>query len=65
MQLKLNDLGMIPANYPKVFFRVSTWNTGSFVADFTTEAEAIVASYASKNGTKYDHKVSTMKLVGA
>ena len=65
MQLKLNELGMIPATYPKTFFRVSTWNTGSFVADFSTEAEAIAASCASKNGTKYDHKVSKMHLVGA
>lgn len=65
MKLQLNELNMIPANYPKKFFRVSTWNTGAFVADFTIEAEAIAASYASLNGTKYDHKVSTMQMVGA
>ena len=65
MKLQQDELGMIPANYPKVWFLVSTWNTGSFVADYSTEGEAIAASYASKNGTKYDHKVSTMRLTGA
>lgn len=65
MKLELNENGTIPATYPKTWFRVSTWNTGSFVADYSTEAEAVAASYASKNGTKYDHKVSTMVLTGA
>lgn len=65
MQLNLDSLGMIPANYPKTFYRVTTWATGSFVADFTTEGEAVNASYASNHGGRFDHKVSTMHLTGA
>lgn len=65
MKLKLDELGMIPASYPKTFYRVSTWNTCAFVADFTTEAEAVRASYARNHGGRFDHKVSTMHLAGA
>lgn len=65
MQLHLDELGRIPANYPKTFYRVEDWFTGSRVADFTTQAEAEKASYASNHGGRYDHKVSTVHLTGA
>lgn len=65
MELKRDELGMIPASYPKTFYRVTTWATGTLVADYSTEGEAVRASYASNHGGRYDHKVSTMHLVGA
>lgn len=65
MKLHLDELGMIPADYPKTFYRVETWETGSFVADYSTEAEAVKASYASTHGGRFDHKVSPMHLAGA
>lgn len=43
MRLQLNEHGMIPADYPKTFYRVETWATGYHVADFTNEAEAAEA----------------------
>lgn len=47
MKLSQNAIGNIPANYPVVWFRVSTWAADTFVADYTTESEAKKASYAS------------------
>jgi len=64
MKLSLNAIGNIPADYPAIWFRVSTWANESFVADFTTEAEAVAASYSSNHGGRFDHKVATMKLTG-
>ena len=64
MQLKLDNLGMIPATYPAVWFRVENWMTGRFIADFDNEAEAVKFSYASNHGGKYDHKVSRVSLSG-
>lgn len=65
MKLTRDAIGMIPADYPKSFFRLSNWMSGAFVEDYSTEAEAVAASYASVNGTRYDHKVSKMQMVGA
>lgn len=62
MRLQLDELGMIPANYPKTFYRVSDWKSGAFIADFSNEGEATVFSYVSNHGGRYDHKVSTMHL---
>lgn len=64
MQLNLDAIGNIPTDYPAVWFRVSTWARDVFVADYSTEAEAIKASYASNHGGNLDHKVSTMRLTG-
>jgi len=64
MKLSLNAIGNIPADYPAIWFRVSTWATDSYVADYSTEAEAIKASYASTHGGRLDHKVATMHLSG-
>lgn len=60
--LTLDNLGMIPANYPSTFYRLTNWMNGTFVADYATETEAVAASYASKHGGRYDHKVSTMHI---
>lgn len=65
MQIKHDEIGFLPANCPKVFYRVENWMTGAFVADFTTRGEAEKASYASNHGGRFDHKVSEMKLIGA
>lgn len=65
MKLHLDELGMIPATYPSTFYRVEDWMTGRRIADYTTEAEAVKASYASNHGGRYDHKVSTMHMAGA
>lgn len=64
MKLQQNEFGTLPAIYPKTFYRLTNWMNGAFVADYDNEAEAVAASYASKNGTRYDHKVSTMHLTG-
>lgn len=64
MQLHLNDLGMIPATYPKIFYRVSTWETERRVADYTNEDEARLAARASVHGGRFDHKVSTIYMTG-
>lgn len=40
MQLHLDELGMIPATYPKVFYRVSHWRSDFRVADYSTKIEA-------------------------
>jgi len=64
MKLQLNAIGNIPADYPAIWFRVSTYATESFVADYSTEAEAVKASYASTHGGRLDHKVATMRLSG-
>ena len=62
MKLNLDNLGRITPEYPKTFYRLTNWMTGTYVADYSTESEAIQASYASKNGTMYDHKVSEMHI---
>lgn len=64
MQLHLDELGMIPTNYPKTFYRVSHYRTDFRVADYSTLSEAERASYASVTGERFDHKVSTMFLTG-
>lgn len=64
MQLNLDQLGRITAEYPAVFFRVSTWTTERRVADFSNEDEAkrFAITHAKETGCRYDHKVSTMKI---
>ena len=60
-QLPMTTIGTIPSNRAKTFYRVESWNTGSFIADFATkaEAQAFAISDARANGCRYDHKVST------
>ncbi len=65
MKLQRDALGMIPASYPRTFYRLTNWMTGAFVDDYDNHSEAVAASYASKNGTQYDHNVSTMHVTGA
>lgn len=62
MKLQRDELGMIPADYPKVFYRVYHWMTGAFIADFSNEAEAVEFSYVRNHGGRYDHKVATMRM---
>lgn len=64
MQLHLDAMGRITADYPAVFFRVSKWSNDCRVADFTNEDEAkmFAISNARETGCRYDHKVSTMKM---
>lgn len=66
-QLPMTELGFIPNDRQKTFFRVESWNTGSFIADFATkaEAQAFAISDARARGCRYDHKVSTCILRGA
>jgi hypothetical protein len=66
-QLPMTALGTIPSDRAKTFYRVESWNTGSFIADFATkaEAQAFAISDAHANGCRYDHKVSTCILKGA
>ena len=66
-QLPMTTLGTIPSDRAKTFYRVESWNTGSFIADFATKAEAqtFAISNARANGCRYDHKVSTCILKGA
>lgn len=66
-QLPMTTLGTIPSDRAKTFYRVESWNTGSFIADFATkaEAQAFAISDARANGCRYDHKVSTCILKGA
>lgn len=66
MRLEFDNLGMIPATWPKTFYRVETWNTGSRVADFTTPGEAarFAIADARERGYRYDHKVCAMTLNG-
>lgn len=66
-QLPMTSLGTIPSDRAKTFYRVESWNTGSFIADFATkaEAQAFAISHARANGCRYDHKVSTCILKGA
>jgi hypothetical protein len=65
--LPLTELGFIPSDRAKTFYRVESWNTGSFIADFATQAEAksFAISDARANGCRYDHKVSTCTLITA
>lgn len=64
MQLQLDAMGRITADFPAVFFRVSTWAVERRVADFTNEDEAkmFAITDAREKGCRYDHKVSTMKI---
>ncbi len=66
MQLNLDVMGRITADYPAKFFRVENWNTGRRIADFDdkAEADAFAISDARQSGCQYDHKVATMKLTG-
>lgn len=64
MRLHLDANQNIPPSYPRVFFRVETWATGRYVADFTTEREALAfaISDAKQAGCRYDHKVSRVHM---
>jgi hypothetical protein len=64
MRLHLDANRNIPSTYPKSFFRVETWRTGSYVADFTSEAEAsaFAIQHAKDTGCRYDHKVSRVHM---
>ena len=66
MRLELDDLGMIPATWPKTFFRVEMYLTGSRVADFTTRGEAgrFAITDARERGCRYDHRIIQMTLGG-
>jgi hypothetical protein len=66
MQLKLDTMGRIAADYPATFYRVENWTTGRRVADFATksEAEAFAISDARATGCRYDHSVATMRVQG-
>ena len=55
---------MIPATYPKTFFRVTDWNSGVYIADFDQEGEAVAFSYCTNTGKRFDDRVSTMRLTG-
>lgn len=65
--LETTEFGTIPVDRVKTFYRVESWNTGSFIADFATEAEAKAFSIsdARARGCRYDHKVSTRIMRGA
>jgi len=64
MRLHLDANRNIPSTHPKSFFRVETWNTRSYVADFTTEAEALAFAiqHAKDTGCRYDHRVSRVYM---
>ncbi len=62
MKLQQDALGRVTKDYPAVWFRVSTWATERFVADFTTQAEAEKFAVEDAKGLRYDHKVSKMRL---
>lgn len=64
MKLQLDELGMIPATYPKSFYRVEDYRSGRYIADFTSEGEAQAAAYASSTGLRFDHKIASMTLSG-
>lgn len=66
MQLHLDKIGFISADYPKTFYRVECWNMGSRIADFTTSGEAasFAIRHAKENGYRYDHKVSKINMTG-
>lgn len=59
-------MGMIPASYPKTFYRVETWSGGHYVADFTTAGEAYSYAIAhdKERGCRFDHRVAQMHLTG-
>ena len=58
MKLHLDQIGRIPAAYPKTFWRVSTWRTDRRVADFDNQAEAVAFSITDSGRGNTDHKVS-------
>ena len=62
MRLNLNANGNIPATYPAVWYRVSTWARDCFVADFDNRAEAEQFAIEDSGKGNFDHKVATMKL---
>ena len=66
-QLSLTALGTIPSDRAKTFYRVESWNTGSFIADFANklEAQSFAIIDARVKGCRYDHKVSTCILKSA
>lgn len=64
MKLHLNELGMIPSDYPRAFFRVEDYKTGRRIADFTSRAEAENAAFSRSTGLRFDHKIAEMRLVG-
>ena len=62
MRLYLTNTGHIPSNYPRTFYRVETWATGHYVADFTNEGEAATFAIKDAAALRYDHKVSRINL---
>jgi len=65
MRLQLDDLGFIPADYPRSFFRVEDERTGKRIADFTTAAEAHKFAIVDSGKGNRDHKVAQMHMTGA
>lgn len=63
----MTHFGTIPADRAYTFYRVETWNSGIFVADFATKAEAekFAISDARAKCCRYDHKVSRMHKTGS
>jgi len=66
-QLAATAFGTIPTDRAKTFYRVESWSSGMFIADFATQAEAafFAISDARERGCRYDHKVSTVTMQGA
>ena len=62
MQLHLDPMGRIPADYPARFWRVSTWRTDYRLADFDNEAEAKRFAVEDSGKGNLDHKVATMNI---
>ena len=64
--LPTTEFGTIPNTRKKTFYRVESWS-GRFIADFSSKIEAakFAISDARDKGLQYDHKVSTVTLVGA
>lgn len=65
MRLQLDQLGMIPADYPRSFFRVSSERTGSRIADFDNRAEAETFAIVDSGKGNRDHRVAAMHMTGA
>ena len=55
-----------PTGWPVVFYRVSFWDTGLYIADFDNEAEAraFAIKNARESGCRFDHKVERLALIG-
>lgn len=64
MRLHLDAMGMIPAGYPRTFYRVSDWKSGRRLADFSTPGEAERFAVEDSGRGNLDHKVSALHLSG-